>query len=133
MNPNNVVVLQGRLTRDLELRYTQWQNTAITRFSVAVDRMNKEKEADFINCVAFGAIAERAVKYLGKGCRVQVAGSIRTGSYENREGQKVYTTEVYVDNISIIDFKDSGRNVAKEMKQAAQDFVPVTDDEDLPF
>ena len=130
MNPNNSVTLVGRLTRDLELRYTQGQNMAIARFTIAADRNNKEKEADFINCVAFGSIAERLTKYVGKGNRIVAVGSIRTGSYDNRDGKKVYTTEVYVDNISIIDFKDSGKQVAKDV---SKDFVPVTDDEELPF
>ena len=122
MSANNVVSLVGRLTREPEVRYTQNQN-AICKFTLAVDRMNKEKEADFPSCVAFGKTAELLGRYCTKGSRIVVNGNIRTGSYENKEGQKVYTTDVYVDSMSIIDFKDS--------KKA--EFVPYEDDEKLPF
>ena len=94
----NVVVLMGRLTDEPEVRYTQGTSpVAVARYTLAVDRRFKkqgEQDADFIRCVAFGKAGEFAEKYFHKGDRVTVNGRIQTGSYTNREGQKVYTTEV---------------------------------------
>ena len=98
----NKVILMGRLTRDPEVRYSQGeQATAIARYTLAVDRRFKrdgDQTADFIGCVAFGKLGEFAEKYLRKGTKVVVTGRIQTGSYTNREGQKVYTTEVVVED-----------------------------------
>ncbi len=97
----NKVVLMGRLTRDPEVRYSQGENPlAIARFTLAVDRRFRrdgEQSADFINCVVFGRSAEFAEKYFRQGMRVSVSGRIQTGSYTNRDGVKVYTTEVVVE------------------------------------
>ena len=97
----NKVILMGRLTRDPEVRYSQGENSlAIARYTLAVDRRFKrqgEQDADFIPCVAFGKSAEFAEKYLRQGIKIAVTGRIQTGSYTNREGQKVYTTEVIVE------------------------------------
>ena len=97
----NKVILMGRLTRDPEVRYTQGENPmAIVRYTLAVDRRFKrdgEPTADFINCVVFGKAAEFAEKYFRQGLRVTVAGRITTGSYTNKDGVKVYTTEVTVE------------------------------------
>lgn len=97
----NKVVLVGRLTRDPEVRYSQGENaTAVGRYTVAVDRRFKrdnEPTADFIPCVVFGRSAEFAEKYFRQGMRVSISGRIQTGSYTNREGVKVYTTEVVVE------------------------------------
>ena len=97
----NKVILMGRLTRDPEVRYSQGATaTAIARFSIAVDRRFKrdgEPDADFINCVAFGRTAEFAEKYLKQGTKMVVSGRIQTGSYTNRDGVKVYTTEVVIE------------------------------------
>ena len=93
----NKVILMGRLTRDPEVRYSQGANaTAVARYSLAVDRRFKrdgEPTADFINCVAFGRTAEFAEKYFRQGLKVVVTGRIQTGSYTNKDGQKVYTTD----------------------------------------
>ena len=98
----NIVVLMGRLTRDPEVRYTAGENPlAIARYTLAVDRRFRrdgEQTADFIPCVAFGRAAEFAEKYFHQGIRITVSGRIQTGSYTNKEGNKVYTTEVIVDN-----------------------------------
>lgn len=93
----NVVILQGRVTKDLELRQTT-SGTDVLRFSVAVDRYNKDKEndTDFINCVAFGKTASFIGNYFSKGRMIAIEGNIKTGSYE-KNGQKVYTTDVIVD------------------------------------
>lgn len=98
----NNVVLIGRLTRDPDVRYTEGENaTAFARYTLAVDRRfhrDGENSADFIGCVAFGKNAEFAEKYLRKGVKIAVSGRIQTGSYTNREGQTVYTTDVVVEN-----------------------------------
>ena len=99
----NRVILMGRLTRDPEVRYSQGERSmAIARYTLAVDRRGRRNQdssaeqqtADFINCVAFDRAAEFAEKYFRQGMRVLVSGRIQTGSYVNKEGQKVYTTEV---------------------------------------
>lgn len=99
----NKVILMGRLTRDPEVRYSQGENAlAIARYTLAVDRRfnrnnSDEQTADFINCVAFGRAGEFAEKYFRKGTKVAVTGRIQTGSYTNKDGVRVYTTEVVVE------------------------------------
>lgn len=96
----NKAIEIGRLTRDPEVRYSQGSNTAVARYTVAVDRKFKregEPTADFIPCVAFGKQAEFAEKYFRKGTKVVISGRITTGSYTNKDGQKVYTTEITVE------------------------------------
>ena len=99
----NKVILMGRLTRDPEVRYSQGESsTAVARYTLAVDRRfkrnNDDQTADFIGCVAFGRSAEFAEKYFRQGLKVVVTGRIQTGSYTNRDGQKVYTTDVVVED-----------------------------------
>lgn len=112
----NKVILMGRLTRDPEVRYTQGDRSiAIAHYNLAVDRRGSKNNdgqptADFINCVAFGKGGEFAEKYFRKGQRVLVSGRIQTGSYTNRDGQKVYTTEVAVEDQEFADSKNSGGN-----------------------
>lgn len=111
----NKVILMGRLTRDPEVRYSQGDNSmAIARYSLAVDRRgakrdnaSNEQTADFINIVAFGKSGEFAEKYLHKGMKICVSGRIQTGSYTNKEGQKVYTTEVVVDDQEFCESKNA--------------------------
>ena len=97
----NKVILMGRLTRDPEVRYSAGENAlAIARYTLAVDRRFRrdgEATADFISCVSFGRTAECAEKYFRQGLKIIVSGRIQTGSYTNRDGQKVYTTEVVVE------------------------------------
>ena len=98
----NKVILMGRLTRDPEVRYSQGESaTAVARYTLAVDRRfkrdNDQQTADFINCVAFGRAGEFAEKYFHKGIKIAITGRIQTGSYTNQEGQKVYTTDVVVE------------------------------------
>ena len=97
----NKVILMGRLTRDIEVRYSQGENPmAVARYTLAVQRKFKregEQDADFISCVAFGKAAEFAEKYLRQGTKVVISGRIQTGSYTNRDGQKVYTTDIVVE------------------------------------
>ena len=102
----NKVVLMGRLTRDPEVRYSQGENAlAIARYTLAVDRRFKrdgEQSADFINCVVFGKSAEFTERYFRQGMRVTVCGRIQTGSYTNRDGVKVYTTEVVASQVEFL-------------------------------
>lgn len=112
----NKVILMGRLTRDPEIRYSQGENPmAIARYTLAVDRRGRrnnqnEQNADFINCVAFKGAGEFAEKYFRQGMRVLITGRIQTGSYTNKDGQKVYTTEVIVEDQEFADSKNAGNN-----------------------
>lgn len=111
----NKVILMGRLTRDPEVRYSQGESaTAIARYTLAVDRRfnrnNDENSADFIGCVAFGRSAEFAEKYLRKGTKVVVTGRIQTGSYTNKDGVKVYTTDVVVEDQEFAESKNAAAN-----------------------
>lgn len=139
----NSVQLVGRLTRDPEVRYTD-SGTSIARFSVACDRrFNREGEdsADFISCVAFGKTAEFLEKYFYKGKRIGLNGRIQTGSYTNKEGQKVYTTDVIAENVEFVESKNSGDadgNVQRPEPTSAigDGFMNIPDgveDEGLPF
>lgn len=119
----NNVVLMGRLTRDPEVRYSQGEKpVAYARYTLAVDRRFKKEgqpEADFINCVTVGKSAEIVEKYFRQGMRVCVQGSIRTGSYTNKDGQKVYTTEVYTENVEFAQSKSEGNAPATGSKAAS--------------
>ena len=136
----------GRLVRDPEVRYTQGENqTAIARYTVAVDRRFKrdgEPTADFINCVVFGKSAEFAEKYFRQGLRVAISGRITTGSYTNKDGIKVYTTEVTVEDQEFAESKaESEANKTSNQQSvptnasSGDGFINVPDDipEELPF
>ena len=107
----NKVSLVGRLTRDPEIRYSQGESAmCIASFSVAVDRRFKrqgEQEADFISCKAFGKTAEFIQNFFFKGMKIGLTGRIQTGSYTNREGQKVYTTDVVAEEVEFVESKNS--------------------------
>ena len=98
----NKVILIGRLTKDPELNFAAGSGTAVTRFSLAVTRPFKKDETDFINCVAFGKTGETIAQYLTKGRQLAVTGSIRTGSYDAKDGTKRYTTDVVVESFEFI-------------------------------
>lgn len=110
----NKVILMGRLTRDPEVRYSQGENNlAIARYTLAVDRRfqrNGEQSADFISCVAFGRSAEFAEKWLKQGTKICITGRIQTGSYTNKDGAKVYTTEVVVEDQEFAESKNAAQN-----------------------
>ena len=140
----NKVILMGRLTRDPEVRYTQGENAmAIGRYTLAVDRRFKrdgEAAADFISCVAFGRQAEFAEKYLRQGIRIVVTGRIQTGSYTNRDGNKVYTTDVVVEEQEFAESKNAqnhaaGQAAAGKPQVDPDGFMNIPDgiDEELPF
>ena len=139
----NKVILMGRLTRDPEVRYSAGENAlAIARYTLAVDRRFRrdgEANADFINCVSFGRTAEFAEKYFRQGLKIAVTGRIQTGSYTNREGQKVYTTEVVVEDQEFAESKATSQQNQQKPSGPAPDnsdgFMNIPDgiDEELPF
>ena len=142
----NKVQLVGRLTRDPEIRYSQGENaTATARFSVAVNRRFKNSDgnydADFINCVAFGKSAEFVEKYFKKGMAIGLTGRIQTGSYTNKDGQKVYTTDVVVEETEFVESKGASSADNSNNSRPApnvtnnNDFMSIPDgvDEELPF
>lgn len=141
----NKVILMGRLTRDPEVRYSQGeQPTAVARYTLAVDRRFKknddQQDADFIGCVAFGRAGEFAEKYFRKGIKIVVTGRIQTGSYTNKDGQKVYTTDVVVEDQEFAESKSAsgGGNSGggnTPVGTVGDGFMNIPDgiDEELPF
>lgn len=143
----NKVILIGRLTRDPDVRYSQGEkSTAVARYTLAVDRRFKregDQTADFIGCVAFGKNGEFAEKYLRQGIKIAVTGHIQTGSYTNRDGQKVYTTDVVVEEQEFAESKkaaeeNSGsgnQNSGTSPEPGSDGFMNIPDgiDEELPF
>jgi len=143
----NKVILMGRMTRDPEVRYGGANNSAVARFSLAVDRRFKregdEQTADFINCVAFGKTAEFLEKYGRKGTKFVVEGRIQTGSYTNKDGQKVYTTDVVCEQVEFAESKGSNGGGDNSFNgggftpnsDAGDGFMNIPDgiDEELPF
>ncbi len=149
----NKVILMGRLTRDPEVRYSQGANqTAVARFSVAVDRRFKregEPDADFFNCTAFGKQAEFIERYMRKGVKVVLSGRIQNDNYTNKEGQMVYSVRVMVDEVEFAESKNAssgnsdggfqggynGGNNAPAPSGAGDGFMNIPDgiDEELPF
>lgn len=127
----NLVILKGRFAADPEVRYSQTQNgeqMAIARYRLAVNRRGKDAGADFINCVAFGKNGEFAEKYLKKGQEILIQGRIQTGSYDNKDGQKVYTTDIVVENHEFCGTKQEERPSAPP--EAIPDEIPM---DALPF
>lgn len=150
----NKVILMGRLTRDPEVRYSAGENAiAIARYTLAVDRKYKQEgqqNADFIQCIAFGKSAEFAEKYFRKGMKIAITGRIQTGSYTNKEGQKVYTTDVVIEEQEFAESKSSSGADQEARDEAAlqqsgykqssmttgdDGFMHIPDgiDEELPF
>lgn len=146
----NKVILMGRLTRDPEVRYSQGEAAmAVARYTLAVDRrvsrnnQNGDQTADFIQCVAFGRSGEFAEKYFRKGMKVLVTGRIQTGSYTNKDGQRVYTTDVVVEDQEFAESKNASQNNGggfvpadrPSPSDAGDGFMNIPDgiDEELPF
>ncbi len=146
----NRVILMGRLTRDPNVTYSQKDNSAIARFTIAVDRRfarrdaaDGQQTADFIGCVCFGKQAEFAEKYLRQGTKIACQGRIQTGSYTNKDGQKVYTTDVVLDDVEFAESKNSqgggdyshGSEERPQPSGADAGFmsIPQGIDEELPF
>lgn len=141
----NKVMLIGRLTRDPDVRYSQGEEPiAIARYTLAVDRRfhkDGEQAADFISCVAFRKLGEFAEKYLRQGTKIAITGRIQTGSYTNRDGQKVYTTDVVIESQEFVESKKAAeeREAAEYGSQQAvpdgDGFMSIPDgiDDELPF
>lgn len=143
----NKVILMGRLTREPDVRYAQGngsqESMCVARYTLAVDRRGRrdgQQTADFISCVAFGRDGEFAEKYFMKGTKLTVSGRIRTGSYTNREGQKVYTTEVVIEEQEFAESKGDSSGSRQQGEQtgytdAGGGFMNIPDgiDEELPF
>lgn len=142
----NKVILMGRLTRDPDIRYSQTaEPVAVARYTLAIDRKIKkegEQTADFINCVAFGRNGEFAEKYLKQGMKIAITGRIQTGSYTNREGRKVYTTDIVVEEQEFAESKaaenrgNTQNNIPQGGYQEDADgfmHIPEGIDEELPF
>lgn len=137
----NKVILMGRLTRDPEVRYSQGESPmAVARYTLAVDRRFKGKNsedqnADFINCVAFGKAGEFAEKYFHKGIKVTLSGRIQTGSYTNKDGVKVYTTDVVVEEQEFAESKQNSENRPAPVSGNDDGFMNIPDPmyEDIPF
>ena len=151
----NKVILMGRLTRDPDVRYSQGDSSsAVARYTLAVDRRvarnnaDGEQNADFIGCVAFGRSAEFAEKYLKKGTKIAVEGRIQTGSYTNKDGQRVYTTDVVVENQEFAESKNAagapgassasfggGQAMSQGATNPGSDFMNIPEgiEEELPF
>lgn len=139
----NSIVLIGRLTRDPELRYTAGTQTAVATFTLAVDRPVKsgeEKKADFPRITVFGKQAENCEKYLAKGRLVGIHGRIQTGSYTNKDGVTVYTTDVVADNVEFLGNQCGGQSeayraaaapLAADQEGVPQGFAEI--EEDIPF
>ena len=137
----NKVILMGRLCADPEVRYSQNENqTAVARYRLAVDRRFKregDQTADFIPCVAFGKVAQFAEYYLHRGTKIIITGRIQTGSYTNKDGQKIYTTDVVVEDQEFAESKGASSGNGGTAPQAADPdgFMSLPDgiDEELPF
>lgn len=144
----NKVILMGRLTRDPEVRYSQGENaTAVARYTLAVNRRfvrnDEERTADFINCVAFGKSGEFAEKYLHKGMKIVIVGRIQTGSYTNKDGVRVYTTDIVVEDHEFAESKNTSNSDASSgvstgnspAYSTGDGFMNIPDgiDEELPF
>ena len=138
----NKVILMGRLTRDPEVRYTQGEQAmAVARYTLAVDRRGKNQEnlADFIQCVAFGKAGEFAERYLHKGTKIVLTGRIQTGSYTNKEGQRVYTTDIVAEDQEFAESKNTessgtySNQSAQETQHSDNGFMSVDENSELPF
>ena len=133
----NKVIEIGRLTKDPDIRYSQGANTTcVARYTLAVDRKFKQEgqpNADFINCIAFGKLAEFAEKYLHKGVKIAVTGRIQTGSYTNKDGQKVYTTDVVVEEQEFCESKKINEGIRPSAPDDSFLSIPDGIEDSLPF
>lgn len=134
----NLVILMGRTTKDIDLRYTAQSNIPVARFTLAVDRpytkQGEEKKTDFISCVAFGRLAENLEKYIRKGRRIVIEGRIQVDSYDRDDRSKGYSTSVIVERFHFADSKPGEQ--AQEVSQPVPEmdgFEPLDSDDDLPF
>ena len=128
----NNITLIGRTTKDIELKYSK-SGLANCKFTLAVNRMKKDDPADFINCVAFGKTAEVVAEYVLKGHRLAVQGRIQTGSYDNKEGNKIFTTDVMVNNVEFLESKNGSEKEPQKPKPKKQSSENPVDEDKFPF
>lgn len=131
----NKVILMGRLTRDPDIRYTDNQ-TCVARYSLAVDRRySKEGEqgTDFPSVVSFGKAGEFVEKYLKQGTKVLITGRLQTGNYTNKDGVKIYTTDVITEEIEFAESKKASEDNPQEVNEAGGEFMNIDEKVDLPF
>lgn len=132
----NKVVLIGRVSKDIDLKFLPGDGKAIAKFTLAVTRKYKKDEADFINCTVFGKQAETIAQYVTKGQQLAVEGRIQTGSYEAQDGTKRYTTDVIVEGFDFIGGSkknNTNNDIEDVFNNAGVDFTPVDDDDIMPF
>ena len=135
----NKVILIGRLTKEPELRYAAGSGTAVTRFTIAVNRQFKKDEADFINCVAWNKTAETIAQYFTKGRPIAIVGHMQTGSYDTQDGTKRYTTDVAVESFEFVGSNGQANNQGSNNTDAFSEFggfddvTPADDMGDCPF
>jgi single-strand DNA-binding protein len=133
----NNVILIGRLTKEPELRYIPESQTAVCAFTIAVDRaFSKEKQADFIRITVFGKQAENCERFLAKGRNVGIQGRIQTGSYKDKEGKTVYTTDVVADRVEFLEWSEQeehDKSQKRKQPEIPEGFQALDDDSDIPF
>lgn len=137
----NKIIIKGRITKELEVRYTQTSNTAVVSFTVAVNRdfvkQEEERQTDFINCVAYGKTAEFVSKYFSKGQEILLTGRLQNRKWEDEQGQKHYVTEIIVENVEFCGSKKEQAEAKEEQeeREAIQNENEYTQDfdEQLPF
>lgn len=133
----NNVVLIGRTTKDIELRYIPESQNAVATFTIAVDRaFSKEKQADFIRITVFGKQAENCERFLAKGRNVGIQGRLQTGSYKDKEGKTVYTTDVVADRVEFLEWgeqEEHDKSQKRKQPEIPEGFQALDDDSDLPF
>lgn len=124
----NKVFLNGRLTKDIDLTFAQGSGMAICKFNLAVNRKFKKDETDFFNCIAFNKTGEIIAEHFKKGSPILLEGHIQTGSYENKEGRRVYTTDIIVDSFDFIASKKTTQEIAP-----IEDWAPANSADEIPF
>lgn len=137
----NKIIIKGRITKELEVRYTQTSNTAVVSFTVAVNRdfvkQGEQRQTDFINCVAYGKTAEFVSKYFGKGQEILLTGRLQNRSWEDEQGQKHYVTEIIVENVEFCGSKKEQAEAKEEQEEREaiqnEDNYSISSDDELPF
>ncbi len=137
----NKIIIKGRITKELEVRYTQTSNTAVVSFTVAVNRdfvkQGEERQTDFINCVAYGKTAEFISKYFSKGQEILLTGRLQNRNWEDEQGQKHYVTEIIVENVEFCGSKKEQEKAKEEQEEREtiqnEDNYSISSDDELPF
>lgn len=128
------MILKGNICKDIDLKFVPQSGLAVAKFTMAVSRMKKDDPSDFLNCVAFGKTAETIANNLGKGNPILINGHIQTGSYDHKDGHKVYTTDVIVDRFEFIQSKGAGNtNTNTSNESFDNEFMAPVDDGEIPF